>query len=100
MKFTGIIATTALFVSMLNGASAAANNIRGAKSNGRVSNAIRGTTEVRIPVDVPMLKSAQQDTSLVLFGDWLFATKDSAFKTLVNMDEMVQRTKYVDLARN
>ena len=54
-----------------------ANNIRGAKSNGSVSSAIRGTTEVRIPVDVPMLKSAQQDTSLVLFGDWLFATKDS-----------------------
>ena len=55
-----------------------ANNIRGAKSNGRVSSAIRGTTEVRIPVDVPMLKGTQQDISLVLFGDWLFATADSA----------------------
>lgn len=58
-------------------ANGVANNIRGAKSNSRVSSAIRGTTEVRIPVDVPMLKSSQQDASLVLFGDWLFATKDS-----------------------
>ena len=55
-----------------------ANNIRGAKSNSRVSSAIRGTTEVRIPVDIPMLSSRQQDASVVLFGDWLFATKDSS----------------------
>ena len=33
---------------------------------------------MRIPVDVPLLKNVHQDTSLVLFGDWLFATKDSA----------------------
>ena len=54
-----------------------ANDIRGARSNGRVSSAIRGTTEVRIPVDIPRLSSRHQDASLVLFGDWLFATKDS-----------------------
>ena len=54
-----------------------ANNIRGAKSNGRVSSALRGTTEIRIPVDIPKLPRKEQDASVVLFGDWLFATKDS-----------------------
>ena len=54
-----------------------ANNVRGAKSNGHVSSAIRGTTEVRIPIDIPMLSSREQDANVVLFGDWLFATKDS-----------------------
>jgi hypothetical protein len=54
-----------------------ANNIRGASANGRVASAIRGTTEVRIPVDLPRIR--QQDASIVLFGDWLLATKDASF---------------------
>jgi hypothetical protein len=54
-----------------------ANNIRGAVVNGRVASAIRGTTELRIPIDLPRIR--QQDTSIVLFGDWLFATKDASF---------------------
>lgn len=53
------------------------NDIRGAKSNGRVASALRGTTELRIPVDIPIFPSNQQDAKVVLFGDWLFATKDS-----------------------
>ena len=52
-----------------------ANNIRDSSENGRISSAIRGTTELRIPVDIPKIKTFQ-DGKLVFFGDWLYATPD------------------------
>lgn len=47
--------------------------IRGASPDGPASSAIKGTTEVRVPVGVPLLGSG----SLVLFGDWFYVQKDS-----------------------
>jgi len=52
------------------------NDIRGSEPNGPISSAIRGTTELRLPVPVPFVKT-QQDASLVVFGDWLVATENS-----------------------
>ena len=51
------------------------NNIRGATPNGRVYSAVRGSTELRLPVDIPLVKT-RQDASIVLFGDWLVASAD------------------------
>lgn len=53
------------------------NNIRGDTTNGRVSHALVGTTELRIPVTIPVIKGVRQDAGVVVFGDWLVATKDS-----------------------
>ena len=54
-------------------------NIRGDSTNGRVSHALVGTTELRIPVQIPAFTRIQtrQDAGVVVFGDWSFATKDS-----------------------
>ena len=52
-------------------------NIRGATPNGQVSTALSGTTELRIPIQLPIQK-LRQDASVVVFGDWLFAKKDAA----------------------
>lgn len=65
-------------------AQAIANAIRGFSSSDdssnhdRIATALRGTTELRIPVDIPKFQTPQ-DGKLVLFGDWLFAKPD--FKT-------------------
>jgi outer membrane protein assembly factor BamA len=53
------------------------NNIRGTPSNGRVSQILVGTTELRIPIRVPAAIKTRQDAGLVVFGDWLVATKDA-----------------------
>jgi len=50
-----------------------ANTIRDSTDNGLVASALRGTTELRIPVDIPKIQT-QQDGKLVFFGDWLLAT--------------------------
>ena len=50
-------------------------NIRGAGRNGRISSALTGTTELRIPIQLPSEKVVQ-DASVVVFGDWLFAKQD------------------------
>jgi hypothetical protein len=47
-------------------------NIRGAGDIGSISSAITGTTEIRVPVSLP-IDNMEQDASIVLFGDWLFA---------------------------
>jgi hypothetical protein len=52
-------------------------NIRGSAHNGRVASALSGTTELRIPIQLP-IQNTQQDASIVLFGDWLFAKPDVA----------------------
>jgi outer membrane protein assembly factor BamA len=52
------------------------NNIRGTEPNGQVSHILVGTTELRIPVRVPVIKT-RQDAGVVVFGDWLVATKDA-----------------------
>jgi outer membrane protein assembly factor BamA len=54
------------------------SNIRGNALNGRVSSSIQGTTELRVPVDIPLLKQLQQDASVVVFGDWLLAKQDTS----------------------
>jgi hypothetical protein len=51
-------------------------NIRGSAQNGRVVSALSGTTELRIPIQLPI--NTQQDASVVLFGDWLFAKPDAS----------------------
>lgn len=51
-------------------------NIRGAKENGRVASCLQGTTELRVPVDIP-IRQTRQDGSVVVFGDWLLATEGS-----------------------
>lgn len=53
------------------------NNIRGTPTNGCVSQILVGTTELRIPVRVPDAIKTRQDAGVVVFGDWLVATKDS-----------------------
>jgi hypothetical protein len=53
-----------------------AHNIRGSSLNGRVASALTGTTELRVPIDIPVVQ-IRQDTNVVFFGDWLFAAKDS-----------------------
>lgn len=50
--------------------------IRGSTPNGRVSSALRGTTELRVPIQLPSRLKVQQDASIVFFGDWLLAVKD------------------------
>ena len=51
-------------------------NIRGVDDIGSISSAITGTTEIRVPITLPIDNMAQ-DASIVLFGDWVFA-KESA----------------------
>jgi len=55
------------------------NNIRGDAVNGRISHALVGTTELRIPIQIPSIIKTRQDAGLVVFGDWLVAAKDSQF---------------------
>jgi hypothetical protein len=38
-----------------------------------------GTTELRIPIQIPSIIKTRQDAGLVVFGDWLVAAKDSQF---------------------
>ena len=52
-----------------------ANNIRGSMQNGRVASAVSGTSELRIPTQLPL--KTTQDSSVVQFCDWLLATKES-----------------------
>ena len=56
-----------------------ASMVRGGTSNGRISTSLTGSTELRIPVqlDIPVLKKVQEDSSLVLFGDWVSARKNN-----------------------
>jgi hypothetical protein len=54
-----------------------ANNIRGSSCNGAILSALRGTTELRVPVDIPLKKITQQDLSMVLFHDWIVGAKDT-----------------------
>jgi hypothetical protein len=54
------------------------SNIRGSTPNGRVSSLVRGTTELRIPLQLPSRLKLQQDASVVVYGDWLLAIKDSS----------------------
>ena len=49
-----------------------AAQIRGASPDGPTSSAIKGTTEVRVPVGVPLLGSG----TVVFFGDWFYCQKD------------------------
>ncbi|GAX21195.1 hypothetical protein FisN_10Hh317 [Fistulifera solaris] len=51
-------------------------NIRGAGDIGSISSAITGTTEIRVPVSLP-IDNMEQDASIVLFGDWLFAKEST-----------------------
>jgi hypothetical protein len=53
-----------------------AAQIRGASPNGPASSAVKGTTEVRVPITVPLLGSG----SVVLFGDWFFVQRDVTSK--------------------
>jgi hypothetical protein len=53
-----------------------AAQIRGASPNGPASSTVKGTTEVRVPLSVPLLGSG----SVVLFGDWFFVQKDMSSK--------------------
>jgi outer membrane protein assembly factor BamA len=53
------------------------NNIRGTPPIGSVSQILVGTTELRIPIRVPAAIQTRQDAGLVVFGDWLVATKDA-----------------------
>jgi len=54
------------------------SNIRGTSPNGRVSSALSGTAELRVPIQLPARLQTPQDMSVVVFGDWLLATKDAA----------------------
>lgn len=53
------------------------SSIRGSEPNGRVSSCLRGTTELRVPVSIP-LKQLGQDGNIVFFSDWVLAAKDTA----------------------
>lgn len=53
-------------------------SIRGAGDIRSVSSAITGTTEIRVPIPLPLVDSSQQDASIVLFGDWLFGKESSS----------------------
>jgi outer membrane protein assembly factor BamA len=53
-----------------------AAQIRGASPNGPASSALKGTTEVRVPIAVPRLGSG----SVVLFGDWFFLQQELGSK--------------------
>lgn len=55
-----------------------AANIRGSPSNGMVTSSLRGTTELRIPVNVPIIKNMRQDGNIVVFGDWLVGAEESS----------------------
>lgn len=46
--------------------------IRGASADGAASSTVKGSTEIRIPVAVPLIGSG----SVVLFGDWFCVQKD------------------------
>ena len=52
-------------------------SIRGSDTNEEVSSAIRGTLELRIPVNIPIPKM-EQDASVVVFGDWLYSNKEKS----------------------
>jgi hypothetical protein len=51
--------------------------IRGVGQSGKVSTALCGSTELRIPIQLP-IQTVRQDASVVLFGDWIFAKKDAS----------------------
>jgi len=61
-----------------------AANIRGAPPNGLVASSLRGTTELRVPVNIPIVKDKiRQDANMVVFGDWLVgATADASNNNL------------------
>jgi hypothetical protein len=50
-----------------------ASNIRGSTPNGRVMTALRGTTEIRLPINLP--RQVRQDATVVLYSEWLLACK-------------------------
>lgn len=52
-------------------------NIRGTGDIGSISSAITGTTELRVPITLP-IDNTQQDASIVVFGDWLVAKESSS----------------------
>jgi outer membrane protein assembly factor BamA len=56
-----------------------ASMIRGGTPNGRISTSVTGSTELRIPIqlEIPALKKIQEDSSFVLFGDWVSARKNN-----------------------
>jgi len=55
--------------------------IRGGSPNGRISTAITGVAELRVPLEgdigIPGLKNVLDRSSLVLFGDWVSARKNN-----------------------
>ena len=56
-------------------AQAIANKIRGATEDGRITGAVRGTAELRFPIDIPKIQT-KQDGRIVVFADWLVASPD------------------------
>ena len=70
-----------------------ANTIRGCSSSatishGRIATALRGTSELRIPIDIPKVPT-QQDGKLVLFRDWLLATSSPTNDSISNRNNNV-----------
>lgn len=53
-------------------------SIRGTTPNGRVTSALRGTTELRVPLQLPHRLNTPQDATVVVYGDWVFATDSSS----------------------
>jgi outer membrane protein assembly factor BamA len=44
--------------------------------NPHVSSSLVGTTELRIPLPIPIKKPIQQDAAVVLFADWVFSQRN------------------------
>lgn len=67
--------------------------IRGSKHGGEIMSALSGTTELRLPVPLPRrFKQQQDDASIVLFGDWVFANPSTSQNNDNNLPSLNQKS--------
>jgi len=58
-------------------------------ANGPIDSSIVGSAEIRIPITIPIRKEKLvQDGSIVFFGDWMFATRQTPGKYGFSSDEI------------
>jgi hypothetical protein len=79
------------------------NQIRGSTLALPLTTALRGTTELRVPLYIPIqrLKALQQDANFVIYSEWLLSMKDrndaAAADTTSVMTSMIQRKSCIGM---
>ena len=75
-----LIASTPSVPRHVSKALGTSTQIRGTSANVRLTSALRGTTELRVPLYIPIPRfqnaSWQQDANFVIYSEWLLSMKD------------------------